>query len=272
MTKGREPAQAGTTVGHAKLDSEASHETPPNPPRFPHHASGPDGGDAARVGPCVGFVWDADDEPDGECVTVTYDSSLTHPNPSMFPTGLAFYGGVGDQVAPPSEPEPSPSRLRTHMPTIASRRALAREAAQKRLRIALDELRASVQGLGRALRETARTALLARAVPPSARKRITVAAAPDVRRMASEGRLLCRDDHPTRVGRSTWSPQSQRLRWTVPAGTNVVGGQVRSMPTAAERTDSTGDLATRRVEAVGDGVGRTLSEDSYHLHPEDCDD
>ena len=46
MTKGKEPAQAGTTVGHAKLDSEASHETPPNPPRFPHHASGPDGGDA----------------------------------------------------------------------------------------------------------------------------------------------------------------------------------------------------------------------------------
>ena len=271
MTKGKEPAGLGADVPGTRSESTDGRLAPC--PHIPPvgHPHRPRAGDRV-VARAAGAERDGGLDgsyPDSEYVTVTY----THlDRPGSIRTSVERYRMLGGRVAPPSEPEPSPSRLRTHMPTIASRRALAREAAQKRLRIALDELRASVQGLGRALRETARTALLARAVPPSARKRITVAAAPDVRRMASEGRLLCRDDHPTRVGRSTWSPQSQRLRWTVPAGTNVVGGQVRSMPAAAERTDSTGDLATRRVEAVGDGVGRTLSEDSYHLHPEDHDD
>lgn len=171
IANSKEPAGLGADVPGTRSESTDGRLAPC--PHIPPvgHPHRPRAGDrlVARAADTEREGGYDDTYPDGECVTVTYDSLLTHPNPSMFPTGLAFYGGVGDQVAPPSEPEPSPSRLRADLPTVASRRAIARHAAQKRLRIALGELWASLQALGRELRETARTSLLAHAVPPARR-------------------------------------------------------------------------------------------------------
>ena len=168
VANSKEPAGLGADVPGTRSESTDGRLAPcPHipPVGHPHRPRAGDRLVARAAGTeCEGGYDDT--YPDGEYVTVTY----THlDRPGSIRTSVERYRRLGAQVAPSSRPEPSPSRPRADLPTVASRRAIARHAAQKRLRIALGELWASLQDLGRALRETARTALLAHAVPPARR-------------------------------------------------------------------------------------------------------
>jgi hypothetical protein len=165
IANSKEPAGLGADVPGTRSESTDGRLAPC--PHIPPvgHPHRPRAGDrlVARAADTEREGGYDDTYPDGEYVTVVWDVSDGRP------VRYRLYGGVGAQVAPSSEPEPIPSRLRADLPTVASRRAIARHAAQKRLRIALGELWASLQALGRELRETARTSLLAHAVPPARR-------------------------------------------------------------------------------------------------------
>ena len=168
IANSKEPAGLGADVPGTRSESTDGRLAPcPHipPVGHPHRPRAGDRLVARAAGTeCEGGYDDT--YPDGEYVTVTY----THlDRPGSIRTSVERYRRLGAQVAPSSRPEPSPSRPRADLPTVASRRAIARHAAQKRLRIALGDLWASLQALGRELRETARTSLLAHAVPPARR-------------------------------------------------------------------------------------------------------